>query len=221
MERSFPRSRGIWLFDWASETNWSSDKIKQRWIRQGGCLIESFFVWKLSYCRPRPRTERLGRIEVFKYIRWPRARWILFFIPTSFSSFTQSRSLTDSLSRTFFYSSSFAFTLLFIHLISEISISAMYTSITFLLAIAASVQAANNVPQKVTYTAAGASAVTGNGFGCAHSACPFPLPSFHHTKSNTLTTQSHPLDRVLSSAASSTFSQTASRLASPSESMHS
>ncbi|KAN0098305.1 hypothetical protein V8E51_013968 [Hyaloscypha variabilis] len=44
----------------------------------------------------------------------------------------------------------------------------MYTSITFLLAIAASVQAANNVPQKVTYTAAGASAVTGNGFGCAH-----------------------------------------------------
>ena len=97
----------------------------------------------------------------------------------------------------------------------------MYTSITFLLAIAASVQAANNVPQKVTYTAAGASAVTGNGFGCAHSACPFPLPSFHHTKSNTLTTQSHPLDRVLSSAASSTFSQTASRLASPSESMHS
>lgn len=45
----------------------------------------------------------------------------------------------------------------------------MYTSFTFLLAIVASAQAANNVAQKVTYTAAGASAVIGNGFGCAHS----------------------------------------------------
>jgi hypothetical protein len=47
----------------------------------------------------------------------------------------------------------------------------MYTSITFLLAIVASVQAANNVAEKVTYTAAGASAVIGNHFGCAHSEC--------------------------------------------------
>jgi hypothetical protein len=40
-------------------------------------------------------------------------------------------------------------------------------------------------------------------------------------KSNKPTTQSHPLDRALSLAASSTFSQTASRWASPSESTHS
>ena len=53
----------------------------------------------------------------------------------------------------------------------KISILAMYTSITFLLAIVASVQAANNVAEKVTYTAAGASAVIGNHFGCAHSEC--------------------------------------------------
>lgn len=37
------------------------------------------------------------------------------------------------------------------------------------LTLAATALAANNVAQKVTYSAAGTSDVIGNGFGCAHS----------------------------------------------------
>lgn len=48
------------------------------------------------------------------------------------------------------------------------------------MSILATAQAANNVAQTVTYSATGASAVTGNHFGCAHSSfllspCPIPL----------------------------------------------
>jgi hypothetical protein len=38
-----------------------------------------------------------------------------------------------------------------------------------LLTLAASALAANNVAEKVVYSASGASDVVGNGFGCAHS----------------------------------------------------
>jgi len=50
----------------------------------------------------------------------------------------------------------------------------MHISFAFVLAAAASIQAANNVAQKVTYTAPGAAAVVGNSFGCAHSKSSFP-----------------------------------------------